>query len=204
MKEFVLFLLLAILSAIWSVRVDIRRSPPGDIIESGRPNVTLHCDLLESGPVESVIWYYQGEVLRQISEGKCHHHHQPALADFLHHELGSGLEGSSEGSEGSSGGEADGVLLEDELLSSGDYMDLETGGSGETPPHILCGVQPGQLSLHEVSRQFSGRYACAAVSGGVEGPRSEELELSVECKSDFVLFSFEWQNGRYNKASHLT
>ena len=188
MKKFVLYFLLVTLSTIWSVRVDIRRSPPGDIVESTRPNVTLHCDLLESSSVESVIWYYQGEVLRQISEGECHHQHQPGMADFLHHELGSGLEGSSEGSRP---GEADGFLLEDDLLGSGDYLDQETDGSGEreTPPNILCGVLPGQLSLQQVTRQFSGRYACAAVSGGVEGPRSEELELSVECKSEFVLFS---------------
>ena len=184
MKKLVLFFLLLTLSATWSVSVGVRRSPPGDIIESRRPNLTLHCDVLEteSDPVESVIWYYEGEVFRQITDEECHH--QPALAEFLHHELGSWLEDSSEGSsEGSS--ETDGVLLEEDLLSSGDYIAEETGGSGEAP-HILCGAQTRQLSLTEVTRQVSGRYACAAVSGGLVGARSEEMELSVECKSDFV------------------
>ena len=69
MKKLVLFFLLLTLSATWSVRVAVRRSPPGDIIESRRPNLTLDCDVLEteSDPVESVIWYYEGEVFRQIS-----------------------------------------------------------------------------------------------------------------------------------------
>ena len=178
MKKSVLPLLLVTLPAICSVRLDIRRSPPGDIIESGRPNVTLHCDLLESSPVESVIWYYQGEVLRQIPDEECHH--QPGMAEFLHHELGSWLEGSSEAS---SPGETEGVLLEEDLISSGAYTDQETEGSGGVEAaELQCGARPGQLNLPQVSRQFSGRYACAAVSGGVVGPRSEELELSVECK----------------------
>ena len=185
MKQFVLFLLLAILSAIWSVRVGIRRSPPGDILESGRPNVTLHCDLLEgeSTEVESVIWFYQGEVLRQTPYEGCLQ--QPAMADFLGQELGSGLEGSSEGSEYGSTGEAEGVLMEEDLISSEDYIDQETSGSGE-PPGVSCGVLPGQLRLLEVSREARGRYACAVVSGGEEGARSEELELSVECKNFFT------------------
>ena len=182
MKKLVLFFLSVTLSATWSARVALRRSPPGDIIESRRPNLTLHCDVLEaeSDPIESVIWYYEGELFRQIPEEECHH--QPAMADLLHHELGSWLEGSSEGS---SAGETDGVLLEEDLLRSGDYIAEETGGSGESAD-ILCGAQPRQLSLTEVTRQVSGRYACAAVSGGLVGARSEEVEIRVECKSDFV------------------
>ena len=183
MKKSVLYLLLVTLPVISSVRVDIRRSPPGDIIESGRPNVTLHCDLQEgeSTEVESVIWFYQGEVLRQTPYEGCLH--QPAMADFLGQELGSGLEGSGEGSE--YGSEAEGVLMEEDLISSEDYNDQETSGSGE-PADVSCGVLPGQLSLLEVSREARGRYACAVVSGGEEGARSEELELSVECKNFFT------------------
>ena len=180
MTKFVLYLLLVTVSAIWSVRVGIRRSPPGDILESAPPNLTLHCDLLEadSGPVERVIWYYQGEVLGHIADQE---YDPEELEDFLHHELGSWQEGSSEVT---SAGEAGGVLVEDDLLGSGDFSDQETDGSGD---------QSGQLSLRQVTRQASGRYACAVVSGGEEGPRSEELELSVECKSETD-----------NKASHLT
>ena len=188
MKKFVLYLLLLTLSAISSVRVGIRRSPPGDILEPERPNVTLHCELLDGEPraveVESVVWFYQGEVLRQTPDEECRH--QPAMADFLHQELGSGLEGSSEAA---SQGEAGAVLLEEELIGGGEYIEEEVSGSGEPGGDLEpCGAPalPGQLLLQEVSRQLSGQYACAAVSGGVAGPRSEELQLTVECKLSLI------------------
>merc|ERR1719219_797828 len=76
--------------------------------------------------------------------------------------------------------------MEEDLVGSGDYIEQETSGSD-----MLCGVQvlPGQFSLREVDRKFSGRYACAAVSGGEVGPPSEELQLTVEYPPEDISLS---------------
>ena len=179
MNIFILCLLFP-LSGTEALLVSLRRTPAGIITESQRANLTLHCLLQESqsGPVESVAWYYQGDLLRTIPDTDCLE--------------GSGSAGdiqiSSEVMELSDisqdfqliPGEVPDLRLEGDYSGSGDHLDLELSGMGE-----LCGVDPTELVLYEVNREFSGDYSCAVVSGGVLGPTSELLHLSVQCKNLF-------------------
>ena len=77
----------------------IRRIPDdGPMVEKDNANVTLHCDVPE--PVDSVIWYYNGFVLRQIPDQGCSDDDIGSGSGsgdgeaFFDHELGSGFEGS--------------------------------------------------------------------------------------------------------------
>ena len=78
-----------------------------------------------------------------------------------------------------SGSSGDEVIIED-LTNSGDddeiYNDI-----------LLCDVDPTQLILHDVSRQFSGQYSCAPVVNNKIGPTAEKLEIEVECKFFFKI-----------------
>ena len=171
-----------------AVRVSIRRSPGGVITESHRVNLTLHCHLEDAGggPVDGVAWYYQGELLTHLPHSDCHQgsgggpelSHVTDVTEFSGQHLLL------------SEGEFNGDLIEEEFSGSGDYTDLELSGSGQygEPGVRLCGVDPTQLVLHEVGREFSGHYSCAILTGGSLGPTSDLLHLSVQCKILFIFY----------------
>ena len=71
-----------------------------------------------------------------------------------------------------------------DTAASGEEDDEASGG--EAGPR-LCGVDPTSLTLAGVTRQFSGRYACAAVTSSGLHPASPPLELEVHCKLHYVL-----------------
>ena len=172
----------------------IRLQPPGPVLEAEGGNVTLHCgldsvDTVEGSAdtaegsvdtavdsIEAVVWYYNGGLLTQLPDPACHEAAE-ASGGWAEEELGS-----------------DSVLLSEAgELEAGDYLEVadttasgeedygEASNSGEAGPR-LCGVDPTSLTLAGVTRQFSGRYACAAVTSSGLHPASQPLELEVHCK----------------------
>merc|ERR1719369_242036 len=59
-------------------------------------------------------------------------------------------------------------------------------GSGLKPDHnnievnYLCDVDPTELLLQHVTRDFSGEFSCSASNAAGEGPESEPVLLNVE------------------------
>ena len=180
----------------------IRLQPPGPVLEAEGGNVTLHCgldtvdtvegsaDTVEGSAdaavdsIEAVVWYYNGGLLTQLPDPACH-------------EAAEAAEASGGGAEEELG--SDSVLLSEAgELEAGDYLEVADtaasgeedgeGSGGEAGPR-LCGVDPTSLTLAGVTRQFSGRYACAAVTSSGLHPASQPLELEVHCKFRHVRVS---------------
>jgi len=201
-----------------AVGVSIRRSPAGSVRESDRANLTLHCDVVgdHPGKVESVVWYYQGDLLTQLPQQDCGGEMEvsgdselssqslllaegevsndlleweySAIGDYIHMELTAS---------GDDGGDAEedvrGDVREDASGDGEEEAGEESGedAGGMTRGEKLCGVDPDQLILHSVSREFSGQFSCAAVSGGILGPRAQELQLNVEYPPENISVSSE-------------
>ena len=199
----------------------IRRIPEdGPIVEKDDANVTLICDVPDT--VDSVIWYYNGFVLRQIPDEGCSDDvfgsgsgdggsrfegsYDPEYSlesnsdDFSDSRMRRNIMEISEveltNLVGDDVYEYDDVYSDLELSgSSGDEVIIEDlnnsgdGGSGDDDEIyddiLLCDVDPSQLILHDVSRQFSGQYSCAPVVNNKIGPKAEKLEIEVECKFFF-------------------
>ena len=188
----------------------IRLQPPGPVLEAEGGNVTLHCgldtvdttegsadtvegsvdtavDTVEGSvdtvdSIEAVVWYYNGGLLTQLPDPACR-------------EAAEAAEASGGGAEEELGSES--VLLSEAgELEAGDYLEVadtaasgaedDEASGGEAGPR-LCGVDPTSLTLAGVTRQFSGRYACAAVTSSGLHPASQPLQLEVHCKLHYVL-----------------
>ena len=178
----------------------IRLQPPGPVLEAEGGNVTLHCgldtvdttegsadtavDTVEGSvdtavdSIEAVMWYYNGGLLTQLPDPECR-------------EAAEAAEASGGGAEEELG--SDSVLLSEAgELEAGDYLEVadtassgaedDEGSSGGEAGPRLCGVDPTSLPLSGVTRQFAGRYACAAVTSSGLRPASPPLELEVHCK----------------------
>ena len=177
----------------------ISQQPPGPVLEAEGGNVTLHCgldtvdttegsadtavDTVEGSvdtavdSIEAVVWYYNGGLLTQLPDPACR-------------EAAEAAEASGGGAEEELGSES--VLLSEAgELEAGDYLGVadtaasgaeDEGSSGGEAGPRLCGVDPTSLTLAGVTRQFSGRYACAAVTSSGLRPASPPLELEVHCK----------------------
>ena len=177
----------------------ISQQPPGPVLEAEGGNVTLHCgldtvdttegsadtavDTVEGSvdtavdSIEAVVWYYNGGLLTQLPDPACR-------------EAAEAAEASGGGAEEELGSES--VLLSEAgELEAGDYLGVadtaasgaeDEGSSGGEAGPRLCGVDPTSLTLAGVTRQFSGRYACAAVTSSGLHPASPPLELEVHCK----------------------
>ena len=181
----------------------ISQQPPGPVLEAEGGNVTLHCgldtvdttegsaDTVEGSvdtavdSIEAVMWYYNGGLLTQLPDPACREAAEAAEA----------VEASGGGAEEELGSES--VLLSEAgELEAGDYLEVadtaasgaedDEASGGEAGPR-LCGVDPTSLTLAGVTRQFSGRYACAVVTGSGLRPASPPLELEVHCKLHYVL-----------------
>ena len=201
MEQMLLLLLLAPCVLATST---ISQQPPGPVLEAEGGNVTLHCgldtvDTVEGSAdtaegsvdtavdsIEAVVWYYNGGLLTQLPDPACS-------------EAAEAMEASGGGAEEELG--SDSVLLSEAgELEAGDYLELADtaasgaeddygeGSGGEAGPR-LCGVDPTSLTLAGVTRQFSGRYACAAVTSSGLHPASPALELEVHCKLHYVRVS---------------
>jgi len=172
------------------------------VVEGVSSNVTLVCDV--SGKYDSIVWFYNGDFLRQIPDPECDDDidHDDEFSGDDSHELSS--EGvdllSEEGfsdfiedrlskrsadleaniDEGS--GDSSYDVIEELLSMSGDYLTDDSES-------LLCGVDPSMLTLQDVSRHFSGHYSCAGVRGDhTPGPVSQPLHLHVQYapKESFV------------------
>ena len=184
----------------------IRLQPPGPVLEAEGGNVTLHCgldtvdtvDTTEGSAdttegsvdtavdsIEAVVWYYNGGLLTQLPDPACRE--------------------AAEAAEASGGGAEEELVTDSVLLSeageleAGDYLGVaDTAASGEEDDEAsggeagprLCGVDPTSLTLAGVTRQFSGRYACAAVTSSGLHPASQPLDLEVHCKLHYVLVTW--------------
>ena len=47
---------------------------------------------------------------------------------------------------------------------------------------LLCNVDPSELFLKHVTREFSGHFSCSGSNIVGEGYQSETVELNVMCK----------------------
>ena len=176
----------------------IRIVPDGVVVEGVSSNVTLVCDV--SGEYDSIVWFYNGDFLRQLPDPECDDDIEFSGDGSVNHELSS--EGvdllSEEGfsdfiedrlskrsadleaniDEGS--GDSSYDVIEELLSMSGDYLTDDSES-------LLCGVDPSMLTLQDVSRHFSGHYSCAGVRGDhTPGPVSQPLHLHVQCESHIL------------------
>ena len=193
--EPIMLLLCLLLAPCVLATSTIRLQPPGPVLEAEGGNVTLHCgldtvdttegsaDTVEGSvdtavdSIEAVVWYYNGGLLTQLPDPACR-------------EAAEAAEASGGGAEEELG--SDSVLLSEAgELEAGDYLEVadtaasgaedDEASGGEAGPR-LCGVDPTSLTLAGVTRQFSGSYACAAVTSSGLHPASQPLDLEVHCK----------------------
>jgi len=164
------------IEVIYPPIVEIRKEHTGPLSEEDDMNVTLHCDLIDGNPLElvRVSWFMNGELIRQIPDSHCYERelfesddliNEEFLSEASDYELGSGIGPST-------------------LSDLGSGMEI---GSGVNPDSIqsanhLCDVDPTELFLQHVTRDFSGNFSCAGSNIAGEGPESAPVNLNVMCK----------------------
>jgi len=153
--------------------VAIRKDPDDILREEDDMNVTLHCDLVDGNPLElsTVFWFRNGKMIRQLPDPHCAHVeevHSDMLENELFineasdYELGSGLDGSG---------------FED----FGSAMEMGSGFNPDSKIEVeyLCDVDPTELFLQHVTRDFSGQFSCSGSNSAGGGPESEPVLLDI-------------------------
>ena len=126
-------------------------------------NVTLHCDLVgqNNQELKTVRWFMNGELIRQLPDPHCD---QVANLEAGQH------------------------ARESVKYETGPAMtDMADYGSGveiniASDLQYLCDVDPTQLVLQQVTREFSGNFSCSGGDSVREDVPSEAVELDILCK----------------------
>ena len=126
-------------------------------------NVTLHCDLVgqNNQELKTVRWFMNGELIRQLPDPHC--------------DQVANLEAGQHASESV------------KYRTSPAMTDMMDYGSGveiniATDLQYLCDVDPTQLVLQQVTREFSGNFSCSGGESVREDVPSEAVELDILCK----------------------
>ena len=157
--------------------VEIRKDPAGQVNEEDDMNVTLHCDLVDGNPLglSRVHWFMNGELIRQLPDPHCEQLENTQSENLLDeefiseagdYELGSGFGGSG-------------------IIDVGSGMEMGSGFNPESEVEVnyLCDVDPTELFLQHVTRDFSGQFSCSGSNMAGEGEESEPVLLDILCES---------------------
>ena len=139
-------------------------------------NVTLHCELVGGNPLEltKVYWFMNDELIRQLPDPHC---------DQLENEDSETLfdeQFISEASDYELGSEFDGSGIVD--IGSGMEMGSGFNPESDVGVNYLCDVDPTELFLQHVTRDFSGYFSCSGSNIAGEGPESGPVHLDVLCE----------------------
>ena len=135
----------------------IQRYPDGPVSEEEDINVTLHCDLAgENLPkLTSVSWFMNGDLIRHLPDPQCEelgYYEEAFVPGASDYEIGFDI------------GSGNGADISDRNVN------------------FFCDVDPTELLLKHVTRDFSGNFSCSGSNRVGKGPTSDVLLLNVLCK----------------------
>jgi hypothetical protein len=114
------------------------------------------------------------ELIRQLPDPRCEQienedsltlFDEQFISEASDYELGSGFDGSG-------------------IVDIGSGMEMGSGFNPESDIRVnyLCDVDPTELFLQHVTRDFSGYFSCSGSNIAGEGPASEPVHLDVLCE----------------------
>jgi len=161
------------LEVFYAPVVAIRKDPDDILREEDDMNVTLHCDLVDGNPrdLSTVFWFRNGKMIRQLPDPHCAHIEE-VQSDLLEDDLFINEAGDYELGSG---------FDESEIEDFGSAMEMGSGFNpdSEIVVEYLCDVDPTELFLQHVTRDFSGQFSCSGSNYAGEGPESEPVLLDI-------------------------